>query len=400
MIKNIPTDCLPSSRSAPLFSVAILILFFCAGCGDPVTEHKERLQSPVPTGTTDDEAFTPDQAAHFVRLALDCAVQEYPNKIGHTMQSDADQGTPRSLHPAFYGCFDWHSSVHGHWLLARFVRFYPEHGLAAEARSVLEGHLTSDLIDAEVDYLLSEGRATWERPYGLAWLLQLAMELQEWKSEGDADARRWATALDPLEDACVIRLRDWLPKLAYPIRTGEHSQTAFAFGLMLDYARAAEDSSLADLVEQTSRRLYGHDKQSDLRYEPSGQDFLSPILAEADLMRRVMKPAEFARWFRDFLTDVPRRSYAGWLPTATVTDRSDGKLAHLDGLNLSRAWMLEGIAFGLPEDDPRGAALGAAARAHREAGLAAVTGEHYEGGHWLGTFAMYLSSRRGLPRGD
>jgi len=202
--------------------------------------------------------------------------------------------------------------------------------------------------------------------------------------------------LTPLENACVLRLSDWLPKLSYPIRTGEHSQTAFAFGLMLDYARAAGDTAFADLVEKTTLRLYGADTESDLRYEPSGQDFLSPILAEADLMRRVLKPQEFARWFGEFLTDVPHQAQTDWLLTATVTDRSDGKLAHLDGLNLSRAWMLEGIASGLPGGDSRRVALVTAAWAHRETGLAAVTGEHYEGGHWLGTYAMYLSSGRGL----
>ncbi len=165
---------------------------------------------------------------------------------------------------------------------------------------------------------------------------------------------------------------------------------------MLDYAEIAQDSTFENLVEQTTLRLYGSDIESDLRYEPSGQDFLSPILAEADLMRRVMEPSEFASWLGEFLTDVPGGPDAAWLPTATVTDRSDGKLAHLDGLNLSRAWMLEGIASGLPMDDSRWAALRAAAWAHGEVGLAAVTGEHYEGGHWLGTYAMYLSSRRGL----
>jgi len=380
----------------PHFLAVVLLLFINSGCGDLVAENEKIAQSPMPTGPTEGEAFTPDQAAHFVQLALDCAIQEYPNKIGHTMQSDADQGTPRSLHPAFYGCFDWHSSVHGHWLLARFARLYPEHPLADEVRTVLAENLTNDLINAEVDYLLAEGRSSWERPYGLAWLLQLAAELQEWKGEGDANAGHWAAALAPLEEACVDRLSDWLPKLAYPIRTGEHSQTAFAFGLMLDYAEIANDSTLIDLVEQTTLRLYGSDIESDLRYEPSGQDFLSPILAEADLMRRVMEPPEFASWLGKFLTDVPGGPNAGWLPTATVTDRSDGKLAHLDGLNLSRAWMLEGIASGLPVDDSRWAALRAAAWTHREVGLAAVTGEHYEGGHWLGTYAMYLSSRRGL----
>ena len=379
-----------------LFLVALLFLFCCGGCGDPVTDDSPSAQNPVPAGPTQDKTFSADQAAPFVRLALDCAVQEYPNKIGHTMQSDADQGTPRSLHPAFYGCFDWHSSVHGHWLLARFARLYPRHRLAAEARAVLDENLTPDFVAAEVDYLLAEGRASWERPYGLAWLLQLAMELREWNIEGSAEANRWAAALTPLENACVLRLSDWLPKLSYPIRTGEHSQTAFAFGLMLDYARAAGDVAFADLVEKTTLRLYGADAESDLGYEPSGQDFLSPILAEADLMRRVMKPQEFARWFGEFLTDVPHGAQTDWLPTATVTDRSDGKLAHLDGLNLSRAWMLEGIATGLPGGDPRRAALVTAAWGHRETGLAAVTGEHYEGGHWLGTYAIYLSSGRGL----
>ena len=245
---------------------------------------------------------------------------------------------------------------------------------------------------------MSEDRASWERPYGLAWLLQLAAELREWKAEENAQAADWAAALGPLEEACLVRLRNWLPKLAYPIRTGEHSQTAFAFGLMLDYSGTAQDSSLTELVEQTTRRLYGPDQDADLRFEPSGQDFLSPILAEADLMRRVMEPPEFAAWLGKFLPAVPDRPDPGWLPTATVTDRSDGKLAHLDGLNLSRAWMLEGIASGLPKNDRRRSALKEAASTHRAAGLAAVTGEHYEGGHWLGTYAMYLTSMRGFSR--
>lgn len=373
-----------------LFLVVIL-LFCCSGCGDQVIEQKQSLPHEI-------AVFTADQAAPFVRLALECAVQQYPNKIGHTMLSDADQGTPRSLHPAFYGCFDWHSSVHGHWLLTRFARLYPEHPLAQEARAVLDENLTPDFIAAEVNYLLSEGRTSWERPYGLAWLLQLATELAEWERDGNPDAIRWASALDPLEVACVSRLESWLPKLAYPIRTGEHSQTAFAFGLMLDYARTVENQGFATLVEQTTRRLYGADTNTNLRFEPSGQDFLSPVLAEADLMRRVMNPVEFSHWLESFLGEIPESSNAGWLPVATVTDRSDGKLAHLDGLNLSRAWMLEGMASGMPDGDPRQAALRASAMAHRESGLAAVTGDHYAGGHWLGTYAMYLSSQRGLAR--
>jgi hypothetical protein len=349
--------------------------------------------------------FAADQAAVYVQLALDCAEREYPNQLAHVMQSDQDQGTPRSLHPAFYGCYDWHSSVHGHWLLARFARLYPEHPLAADARGVLARHLRPELVAVETAYLLGEGREPWQRPYGLAWLLQLAAELREWAAaagnvEHAVAAGDWAAALAPLEEACVDRLAAWLPKLAYPIRTGEHSQTAFAFGLILDYARTAGQHDLAALVENTSRRLYARDRGVDLAFEPSGQDFLSPALAEADLMRRVLAPNEFAAWLAAFLPEIPGDSDAGWLPVAIVTDRADGKLAHLDGLNLSRAWMLDGVAAGLPPGDLRLPALAAAARAHAAAGLEAATGEHYAGGHWLGTYAMYLSSRRGLPANE
>ncbi|MCP4290301.1 MAG: DUF2891 domain-containing protein [bacterium] len=341
-------------------------------------------------------SFTANQAAPFVRLALDCAVQEYPNKIGHTMLSDADQGTPRLLHPSFFGCFDWHSSVHGHWLLTRFARLYPEHELAEKARLILDSHLTPENIAAEVEYLMAEGRASWERPYGLAWLLQLSAELHQWADGGSSEAGRWNQALEPLEKASVRRLSQWLPKLAYPIRTGEHSQTAFAFGLMLDYARIAEDSEFGQLIVETSRRLYLNDVSADLRFEPSGQDFLSPVLAEGDLMRRLLKPEEFADWLKKFLPDLPVNGESRWLAIASVTDRSDGKLAHLDGLNLSRAWMLEGMAEGLPAFDARRQALLVAAHEHRQVGLGAITADHYEGGHWLGTYAIYLGSGRGL----
>ena len=347
------------------------------------------LAAPAPAQT-----LGADFADRFGSLALACVHQEYPNKISHVMQSDADVQPPRVLTPAFYGCYDWHSSVHGHWLLARLARVRPGTDVAREARAALETSLTPANIAAEVAYLEGEGRASFERPYGLAWLLQLAAELREWD---DPQARRWARTLAPLERAAVDRLSGWMPKLTHPIRTGEHSQTAFAFGLVLDWARITGDRKMEALISRRSRELSVADRGCPLGYEPSGQDFLSPCLAEADLLRRVLPPAKFAAWLGGFLPEVPLDAGAGWLPVAVVTDRADGKLAHLDGLNLSRAWMLEGIAAGLPEDDPRRAALTAAAAAHREAGLAAVTGEHYEGGHWLGTFATYLVTRRGLP---
>ncbi len=200
----------------------------------------------------------------------------------------------------------------------------------------------------------------------------------------------------PLEQAAARRLRDWLPKLSRPIRGGEHDQTAFAFGLVADWARIRQDQSMAELLEARVRELYLADRHCPLSYEPGGQDFLSPCLGEADLMRRFLPPAEFARWLREFLPEIPRNGSAAWLVPAVVTDPTDPKLAHLDGLNLSRAWMLEGIASGLPPKDRRRASLLAAAHEHRVKGLAAVTGEHYEGGHWLGSFAVYLVTGRGL----
>jgi len=332
-------------------------------------------------------------AGRFAELALACVHQEYPNKIAHVMHGDGDARPPRALTPAFYGCFDWHSSVHGHWLLARLARLFPEAPFAARARAALAASLTPENLAGEVAYLRGDGRASFERPYGLAWLLALAAELRRFD---DAEGRGWAAALAPLEAEAAARLRSWLPKLHYPIRIGEHAQTAFAFGLVEDWARAAGDAATRELLEARAKVFYEADRSCPLAYEPSGEDFLSPCLAEADLMRRVLPAKVFAGWLSRFLPGIPPGGGAGWLPVGVVTDRSDPKLAHLDGLNLSRAWMLEGIASALPPRDPRLAALRAAARAHREAALPAVTGEHYEGGHWLGTFAVYLTTRAGL----
>ena len=341
----------------------------------------------------DSPPLEPAAAERFARLALDCVHLEYPNKIAHVLRSDEDARPPRVLTPAFYGCYDWHSSVHGHWLLARLARIFPDTPFAKEARAALDVSLTPANIEAEVAYLRGPGRTSFERPYGLAWLLALAAELRAWD---DPQARAWADALAPLEVESAQRIMAWLPKLQYPIRSGEHSQTAFAFGLIADWTQVRGDVGLARLLEERARRYYLADRDCPLRYEPSGEDFLSPCLAEADFMRRILPRDEYAPWLAKFLPDIPADGRAGWLPPGIVTDRSDPKLAHIDGLNLSRAWMLEGIASGLPATDRRRAALMAAARAHADAALPAITGEHYEGGHWLGTFAVYLTSRAGL----
>lgn len=335
------------------------------------------------------------QAEKLAALALACVHQEYPNKIAHTMAGDADAKAPRLLTPVFYGCFDWHSAVHGHWLLARVARLYPGSRLAARAEAALAKNFTADRVAGELAYLKVPGRQEFERPYGLAWLLQLTMELREWDS---AQAREWARLLAPLETEAVARFTDWLPKLTRPIRTGEHSQTAFAFGLALDWARQADDAGFERLLIDRARAFHLADQNCPMTYEPSGQDFVSPCLAEADLMRRVLPAGEFAGWLADFLPGIPRgaQADASWLEPGVVLDATDGKLAHLDGLNLSRAWMLEGILSALPASDPRIPALRAAAARHRDVGLSAVTGAHYAGGHWLGTFAVYLTSARGI----
>lgn len=334
-------------------------------------------------------------AERFAGLALDCIHREYPNKIAHVMDSDEDVKPPRELTPAFYGCFDWHSAVHGHWLLVRLTRMFPHGSFTSKTRTGIARSLTPANIAREVRYLEGKGRATFERPYGLAWLLQLAAELREWD---DPQAHDWSETLKPLEAAAANRLKEWLPKLSYPIREGEHAQTAFAFGLILDWARISDDSEMENLLISRINALYRKDRDCPLSYEPSGQDFLSPCIAEADLMRRVMPANEYSDWLKEFLPSIPEDGSGDWLAVGVVTDPTDGKLAHLDGLNLSRAWMLEGIASALPENDPRIAALQAGAAIHRESGLKAVTGEHYEGGHWLGSFAVYLVTQRGIGK--
>jgi hypothetical protein len=345
--------------------------------------------------------FDTSAAERFAKLALACVHKEYPNKISHVLNSDADVAPPRKLTPAFCGCYDWHSSVHGHWLLVRLLRTFPDASFAKAAREALKTSLTAENLKREAMYLRGGGRASFERPYGLVWLLQLCAELREWD---DPQAREMLANLKPLEDAAVERLRTWLPKLSHPVRIGEHDQTAFALGLIIDYARGKNDEGLMKLATDSARKFFLADKNCPLGYEPSGEDFLSPCLAEADVMRRVLPQAEFAKWLGDFMPQIPDTSEgsdattANWLPVVVSPDPSDPKLAHLDGLNLSRAWMLEGILSALPADDPRRPALSTAAEAHRRAGLAAVTGEHYEGGHWLGSFAVYLTTKRGIKK--
>ena len=327
------------------------------------------------------------------RMALANIGRDYPNHIQHLMDGDADAAIPRALHPVFSGAYDWHSAVHNYWMLLRLLRLMPDGPSAAEIRELMARRLNAADVAAECRYFDDPRRASYERPYGLAWVLQLTAELREW---GRADAQGWLRILAPLEEVARGRFQSWLPKLGYPIRSGEHSQTAFAFGLVHDWARAAGDAAMGELIRAKSVEFHLADVQAPLAYEPSGQDFLSPVLAEADLMRRLLSQAEFAKWLAAFLPEIAEDGDSGWLTPALSRDPSDPKLAHLDGLNLSRAWMLEGIAASLPQIDGRRPALMASARLHEEAGLAAIREESYEGSHWLPSLAVYLLTQRGL----
>jgi len=366
-------------------------LLVLSACGDPASAPQDdSAHKPAPSPNNNHS-----YVQVFANLALDCIHKEYSNKIAHLMSSGQDLKPPRELYPAFYGCFDWHSSVHGHWLLVRLLNTHPDLIDRPALISKLNQSFTRENITGEIINYQRPGMASFERPYGIAWLLQLTTELRQ---STLPEAKSWLTELEPLEALAVDNMTAWLPKLTHPIRTGEHSQTAFAFGLMLDWSRAAGNVMFESLLSSRIRAFYLNDRDCPLEYEPSGQDFLSPCIAQADLMRRVMDQVEFSAWLDDFLPGLNSKTGDVWLAPATVTDKTDGKLAHLDGLNTSRAWMLEGIIAGLPTDDARRPTLTATVEAHREAGLSAVLGDmHYMGSHWLGSFATYLQTQRGLP---
>lgn len=333
--------------------------------------------------------LTAGEASHFAALALTCVRREYPNKMDHVMNTPADVESPRALHPAFYGCFDWHSSVHGHWMLVRLLRLFPDLKESGEVRAALEENLSAKNLKAEAAYFSRPLSQSFERTYGWAWALKLAEELHEWD---DPDARRWYSNLQPLADAIIARLGVFLPKQTYPIRTGVHPNTAFALGFTLDYARTVGNRNLAVLLKQRSRDYYAKDAAYPAAWEPGGEDFLSPALEEADLMRRVLSAVAFSAWFHRFLPGVEGTGQSRLLEPAIVADRSDPKLVHLDGLNLSRAWCMRGIADALlPGDRARPVLLAAAAR-HVAAALPHVASGDYMGEHWLATFAVYLLS--------
>jgi len=339
-----------------------------------------------PRVTPAQERLEPAAAERFARLALACIDREWPNKPEHVLDGSEDIRSPRFFHPAFFGCYDWHSSVHGHWLLVRLLRTRPDLAAAQEIRGRLGAHFTAEAMAAEARYLDRVSARSFERTYGWAWLLRLATELEGWD---DTDAKRWRERIRILENAVARRLADYLPKLTYPVRTGVHPNTAFALAEALDYARRTGKKDLEELLISRSRAYFGKDRGCSLSYEPSGEDFFSPCLEEADLMRRVLPAGDFSSWLGGFLPQLAAGGQAPLVP-AVAADPTDPKLVHLDGLNLTRAWTMRGIAGALPASDPRRALLLAAGDAHARAGLARVSSGNYEGEHWLASFAVYL----------
>lgn len=332
-------------------------------------------------------SLTEKEASHFAALALKCVNRELPNKPEHVINSPSDVQSPKQLHPAFYGCYDWHSSVHGHWMLVRLLKTFPALPEAQQIRKALNENLTGENIRAEAAYMAQPNRQSFERTYGWAWLLKLAEELHSWN---DTDGEGWATSLQPLVDVIVKSYRNFLPKQTYPIRTGVHPNTAFGLAFALDYAKAVGDKDFEALLDERSRTYFGKDANYPGAWEPGGEDFFSAALMEADLMRRVMSPVEFAAWFHRFLPEVAKGNPATLLQPAIVTDRTDPKLVHLDGLNLSRAWCMRNIAAALPAKDPARAALASSSAKHAAAALAHVASGDYAGEHWLASFAIFL----------
>jgi hypothetical protein len=333
--------------------------------------------------------LTQAEASHFAQLALKCVTKEFPNKPDHTINDIPDVRRPRKMHPAFYGCYDWHSTVHGHWMLVRLLRLFPGLPEAPEIRRAINANLSAENIASEVIYLKQPNRQSFERTYGWAWLLKLAEELHGWNDE---DGKRWSQTLLPLADALAASYIAFLPKQNYPIRTGVHPNTAFGLAFALDYARASGNRQLENLIVERSRTYFARDASYPAAWEPGGEDFFSPALMEADLMRRVLKPTEFARWFHRFLPGIAGNQPRGLLTPAIVIDRTDPKLVHLDGLNLSRAWCMRSIANALPRNDPARRVLARAAARHAEDGLKHVASGDYVGEHWLASFAVYMLS--------
>ena len=356
------------------FFYTIFIIFFSLFC---FSQTKNQKYISVNTSL---KKLTLTEANRLSVLPLHCMDTEYPNKLNQTIGSREDLQSPKALHPAFYGCFDWHSAVHGHWSLVSLLKQYPEIKEANKAKLKLLKHLSKENIEVEVSYFMTKYNKSYERTYGWAWLLKLAEEIYTWN---DPIAKELEENLQPLTYLIVQKYIDFLPKLNYPIRVGEHPNTAFGLSFAWDYANTTNHEALKNVIEKRAKDFYLSDENCPISWESGGFDFLSPCLEEAALMKRVLPKKEFKLWLNKFLPQLKNKKYS--LETGKVSDRSDGKLVHLDGVNFSRAWSLNKIAEGLPEYKH----LELVAKKHIQYSLPHVVGDSYEGGHWLGSFAIY-----------
>ncbi len=365
----------------------LIILSLCSSPFSLILAMPDSTPSDQPATIV--KGLSREQASLFARIALESIGKEFPNKPAVVLNAADDIRSPRHFHPAFYGSFDWHSAVHGHWLLVRVLKLFPDLPEAKAIRAALNEHLKEANIKKEMETFARPNARSFERPYGWAWLLKLAEELHTWN---DPDAKAWSKNLQPLAELIASRYIEFFPKQTYPIRSGVHPNTAFGFTFAYDYARTKKHKVLREVIEERAMTYYREDADAPARWEPDGADFLSPSLCEADLMRRVLPREEFVQWFGKYLPKAGQGEPANLFKPATVTDRSDLQLVHLDGLNLSRAWCMKGIASVLPNDSkPRDLLLGSA-RLHEEAGLKHVASGDYAGEHWLASFAVYMLS--------
>ncbi|MBW3468029.1 DUF2891 domain-containing protein [Arthrospiribacter ruber] len=348
-----------------------LFLFFLAN------SKKSGAQQVLPEPIT----LTLEEANRLSLLPLHCMQVEYPNKLNQTLENETFLKSPKELHPAFYGCFDWHSSVHGHWMLVSLLKQFPELQNRQEIMDKLEENISKENIEKEVEYFHMPQNSSFERTYGWAWVLKLAEELHTWD---DPFGKNLEQNLRPLSDLMVKKYLEFLPKLIYPIRVGEHSNIAFGLSFAYDYAKTTQREALAQLIKERAYHWFEDDKNCPLEWEPSGFDFLSPCFQELDIMRKVMPKAEFLTWLDDFMPGLQEKDFL--LAPGEVSDRTDGKLVHLDGLNFSRAWVLYGLIGDFPEQY---AHLTGIANEHVLYSLPSIVDDNYEGTHWLGSFAIY-----------
>ena len=361
-----------------LLVLTTILLFGCKDNPTEISETSTKMETPIKTFP--EPVFTLVEANKLIDLPLYCVGTPYPYKPGETLESKADLVEPASVHPIFYGCFDWHSAVHGYWSMVTLLQQFPEMDRAEEVKNILKEKITAENVATEVAFFEKPINKSFERTYGWAWLLKLSETLHNWD---DPMAEELEKNLKPLADIMVFRYKEFLPKLNYPIRVGEHTNTAFGLSLAYDYAEAIGDTELKQLIEKRARDFYFNDQNCPINWEPSGYDFLSPCLEEVDIMRKVLPAEEFLKWMDTFLPELADENYH--LKVGEVSDRTDGKLVHLDGLNFSRAW----VFYGLAKQFPKYKHLENLANEYLAYSYPNLVGDTYEGGHWLGSFAIY-----------